>query len=112
MRSVRVCFGMIALSLLARTPVLAHMGSVSGGFVGGLAHPVFGPDHVLAMVAVGLWESLGLPRSSSCPFLPPSHRWERLVFAPGVRLSHSSAPRSCILTMSDTGANQTPTRLS
>jgi urease accessory protein len=26
-----------------------------GGFAGGLAHPLFGADHVAAMVAVGLW---------------------------------------------------------
>ena len=27
----------------------------AGGFLSGLAHPVSGLDHVLAMVAVGLW---------------------------------------------------------
>jgi urease accessory protein len=31
------------------------MGNVSGGLAGGFAHPILGPDHVLAMVAVGLW---------------------------------------------------------
>src|SRR6266478_3967537 len=35
----------------------AHVGQgdVSGGFLAGVAHPVFGPDHVVAMVAVGIW---------------------------------------------------------
>ena len=34
----------------------------AGGFVSGLAHPVSGLDHVLAMVAVGLWGAqLGAP---------------------------------------------------
>jgi urease accessory protein len=37
------------------SPALAHTGDGAGGFVAGLAHPVFGPDHVVAMVAVGLW---------------------------------------------------------
>lgn len=34
----------------------------AGGFVSGLSHPVSGLDHVLAMVAVGLWGAqLGMP---------------------------------------------------
>ena len=34
----------------------------AGGFVSGLLHPVSGLDHVLAMVAVGLWGAqLGQP---------------------------------------------------
>ncbi|HAJ22625.1 MAG TPA: Ni/Fe hydrogenase, partial [Rhodospirillaceae bacterium] len=33
----------------------AHEGSgMAGGFVSGLTHPLFGLDHVVAMVAVGL----------------------------------------------------------
>jgi urease accessory protein len=34
---------------------LAHGGSLAAGFGGGFTHPLFGPDHVAAMVAVGLW---------------------------------------------------------
>ncbi|KAG1648417.1 Protein HupE [Nymphon striatum] len=30
-------------------------GSISGGFVTGFLHPIMGFDHVVAMVAVGLW---------------------------------------------------------
>ena len=34
----------------------AHVaGGVPGGFAGGLAHPLTGPDHFLAMLAVGIW---------------------------------------------------------
>src|SRR5258708_23198397 len=43
---------------------LAHVGQgdISGGFLAGVAHPVFGPDHVVAMVAVGIWGAqLGAP---------------------------------------------------
>jgi urease accessory protein len=49
--------------ILGAGPALAHGGgNVAGGFVGGFAHPLFGPDHVAAMVAVGLWGAvLGPP---------------------------------------------------
>ncbi|MEJ0076964.1 MAG: HupE/UreJ family protein [Alphaproteobacteria bacterium] len=43
------------LALILATPALAHTGEGAGGFLSGLAHPVFGPDHVIAMVAVGMW---------------------------------------------------------
>lgn len=44
-----------AAALLAATPALAHSGHAAAGFVHGFAHPIGGLDHVLAMVAVGLW---------------------------------------------------------
>jgi urease accessory protein len=50
--------------VLASRPALAHIvdGSATGGFLGGFAHPMFGLDHVVAMVAVGLWGAfLGPP---------------------------------------------------
>lgn len=50
----------LALSLaatLAATPALAHPGA-AGGFAAGIAHPLSGADHLLAMVAVGLWAGL------------------------------------------------------
>lgn len=42
---------------------MAHVGSgEAGGFLIGLQHPVSGMDHVLAMIAVGLWGAqLGAP---------------------------------------------------
>jgi len=43
------------LGLLPASKALAHTGDIGGGFVGGFAHPLLGPDHVVAMVAVGLW---------------------------------------------------------
>ena len=40
--------------------------------MGGLAHPVFGPDHVAAMVAVGLWGAfLGPPAIYLLPIVFP-----------------------------------------
>lgn len=51
--------------LLLMFPVLAfgHTAEgVSGGFISGLTHPIFGFDHVVAMIAVGLWGAqLGNP---------------------------------------------------
>lgn len=42
--------------LLLSTAVAAHNGTgVSGGFVAGFLHPLGGLDHLLAMIAVGLW---------------------------------------------------------
>lgn len=56
---------MVAGLVLAVAPLLsfAHTeAGVAGGFLSGLTHPVFGPDHVIAMVAVGLWGAqLGVP---------------------------------------------------
>ena len=51
------------LLLLAATPALAHEGdAAAGGFITGFLHPIFGWDHVAAMIAVGLWGAfLGQP---------------------------------------------------
>ena len=56
----------------AATPALAHGGGVLGGFVGGALHPLFGPDHIAAMVAVGLWGAfLGAPALWLLPIVFP-----------------------------------------
>jgi urease accessory protein len=49
--------------LLAAAPAWAHIGGgAAGGLLTGLRHPVSGLDHVLAMIAVGLWGAqLGAP---------------------------------------------------
>ena len=50
-----------ALALMAG-PAMAHSGhGDANGFLHGLAHPVFGHDHLLAMLAVGLWSGFVLP---------------------------------------------------
>jgi urease accessory protein len=62
----------ILLLIAACAPVFAHTGSMRGGFVGGFAHPLFGPDHVVAMVAVGLWGAfLGAPAIWLLPIVFP-----------------------------------------
>jgi len=48
-----------AMLTLSAGPALAHLDPAAHGSVAaGFTHPVFGPDHVLAMVAVGLWAAL------------------------------------------------------
>lgn len=51
-------FSAFALALTFASPALAHTGHGAEGLVAGLSHPVFGLDHLLAMVAVGLWAGL------------------------------------------------------
>lgn len=44
---------------LAASPALAHLDPAEhGSFAAGFSHPLFGTDHVLAMIAVGLWAAL------------------------------------------------------
>ena len=49
-----------AVLLAASTlPAFAHLNPAEhGSFAAGFSHPLFGADHVLAMVAVGLWAAL------------------------------------------------------
>lgn len=60
---------------LALTPALAlaHAeGDVGAGLVGGLLHPILGFDHLVAMVAVGLWGAqLGMPLLVALPLTFP-----------------------------------------
>ena len=57
---VRTAFRLIAavsVTLIAG-PALAHTGvTPTSGFLAGFSHPMLGADHLLAMVAVGLWAS-------------------------------------------------------
>lgn len=45
-----------AILAAATAPALAHLDPVEhGSFMAGVSHPLFGVDHILVMVAVGLW---------------------------------------------------------
>jgi urease accessory protein len=59
--------------LLVAAPALAHVErGQAAGFFTGLSHPVSGLDHVLAMVAVGLWGAqLGAPAMWLLPVIFP-----------------------------------------
>lgn len=67
--------GALALVLLSLypTPAAAHDGTgLAGGFAAGFLHPLLGPDHMLAMVSVGLWGAfLGRPLVVALPVLFP-----------------------------------------
>lgn len=57
----RISLSNISLPVLvafAPATVWAHEGGHAAGFVTGLAHPVGGTDHLLAMIAVGVWASM------------------------------------------------------
>jgi urease accessory protein len=54
----------LVAALLVPCLAWAHVGQgdIGGGFVAGFMHPILGLDHVIAMVAVGLWGAqLGAP---------------------------------------------------
>lgn len=49
----------VSAFLVATAPAFAHLDpSEHGSFAAGVSHPLFGADHILAMVAVGLWAAL------------------------------------------------------
>lgn len=77
----------IALAMSAG-PALAHSEKgVAIDFWGGFTHPIFGPDHVIAMVAVGLWGAfLGDPAIWLLPVVFP------LVMAAGGALGVIGMP--------------------
>jgi urease accessory protein len=54
---------LLAVMAVAAGPAFGHDGDAAGGgFIAGFTHPIFGWDHVAAMVAVGLWGAfLGAP---------------------------------------------------
>jgi urease accessory protein len=61
-----------ALGLLAPEALAAHEGGAAAGLLSGLEHPVSGLDHVVAMVAVGLWGAqLGAPAVWVLPVVFP-----------------------------------------
>src|SRR5947209_7302036 len=67
-----VCGVSLCAMALLSAAAFAHTGSGTGGFVGGFEHPLFGPDHVAAMLAVGLWGAfLGPPAIWLLPIVFP-----------------------------------------
>ena len=59
--------------MLFAQPALAHTeAGIAGGLLSGFLHPILGPDHVIAMVAVGLWGAfLGAPAIWLLPIVFP-----------------------------------------
>lgn len=62
LRRLQHSVALIAIVLAYPDVAMAHTGDSSGGMLSGFTHPINGFDHVLAMVAVGLWGAqLGNP---------------------------------------------------
>ena len=59
MRNAITKFLTAILLLVASSTAFAHPGHDVSGFAAGLMHPFSGLDHLLAMVAVGLWAAQG-----------------------------------------------------
>lgn len=48
-----------AILAAATAPAFAHLNPAEhGSFMAGVSHPLFGPDHIIVMVAVGLWAAM------------------------------------------------------
>lgn len=71
MRIAHLLSGLLLLGL--STAALAHESTgLAGGFYSGFVHPILGWDHVIAMVAVGLWGAfLGNPAIWILPVVFP-----------------------------------------
>lgn len=68
----RMLAGALLVLALADTALAHEAEGFAGGFVSGFLHPLFGWDHVLAMVAVGLWGAfLGSPAIWLLPVVFP-----------------------------------------
>lgn len=67
-------FTLALISLGFAAPALGHEArSLALGLTGGFVHPLTGPDHLLAMVAVGLWGAfLGRPLIYLLPMVFPA----------------------------------------
>lgn len=87
-RSPLRLLALFAALALAAPFAQAHEGpGLAGGFASGLAHPLLGGDHVIAMVAVGLWGAfLGAPALWLLPVVFP------LVMAAGGALGVMGVP--------------------
>lgn len=68
-------FRLVLLTLVLVAPVMAQAHSETGtigGFISGFLHPLRGPDHIAAMVAVGIWGAyLGAPAMWLLPVIFP-----------------------------------------
>lgn len=64
-RTKKLASGLL-LSLASATPALAHSGhdTIGNALFAGMAHPLMGIDHLIAMVAMGVWASGFAPKQS------------------------------------------------
>lgn len=59
---LRALFALVVVSMSDKVAYAHGDGEIRGGFGSGFSHPILGLDHVVAMIAVGLWGAqLGAP---------------------------------------------------
>lgn len=89
MRRVHYQIGLaVALAVLPQAAQAHSSKNLAGGFLAGFAHPFSGPDHLLAMVSVGLWGAfLGRPLIAALPVIFPA------VMALGALLAMLGVPQ-------------------
>ncbi|MEL6998367.1 MAG: HupE/UreJ family protein [Pseudomonadota bacterium] len=88
MSFLRTLVLVVASALILPSVALAHSAEgIAGGAISGFLHPLAGPDHLLAMLAVGLWGAqLGRPLIYALPIVFP------LIMALGGVLGIMSVP--------------------
>ena len=79
--------GLAAAMMICASPAMAHTGQNVNGFIAGVTHPISGLDHVVAMIAVGLWGGiLGKPSLWLLPITFP------LIMCVGATLGIAGVP--------------------
>lgn len=72
MKTTKFLIYSLLLVILSSAANAHETAGVAGGFISGFLHPIFGWDHVVAMVAVGLWGAfLGNPAIWILPVVFP-----------------------------------------
>lgn len=85
------CTGLLAALATAAQAHTEGAGGISGGLLAGMLHPLLGLDHLVAMVAVGLWGAfLGAPAIWLLPVVFP------LVMAVGGVLGMAGVPLASV----------------
>jgi urease accessory protein len=82
------------LLLVSSSTAFAHPGHDVSGFAAGLMHPFSGMDHLLAMVAVGLWAAQGSTGKNGTRkvWLLPATFMTMLVVGAGIAMQWQSLP--------------------
>lgn len=64
MKKINFLRSMAAVTLMTTlASAQAHTGHGAEGFIAGIVHPFWGLDHLLAMVTVGIWSVVMLPKA-------------------------------------------------
>src|SRR3989338_9868752 len=94
MRNSTVRFLTAILLLATSSTAFAHTGHNITGLAAGLMHPFSGLDHLLAMVAVGLWAAQGntKKRGGRKVWLPPATFMAMLAAGAGIAIQWQYLP--------------------